>query len=136
MIVTDLHRVSPIQARAIQTLRQIEAAALHVLAECGRDRFTTSNVAEAAGCSIGTLYRYFPDRVALLDHIWPDRDMSVPGAVGSQIPVVGEHRTVTGVVEKVDLGAGKSSADLRTYVVSMKVEANEVADVMTARVDG
>lgn len=42
----------------------------------GRDRMTTADVAKSAKCSIGTVYRYFTDRVALLDDIAPDRDKS------------------------------------------------------------
>ncbi|MEO6827971.1 MAG: TetR/AcrR family transcriptional regulator [Microbacteriaceae bacterium] len=37
-----------------------------VLDEVGFDRLTTSMVAEGAGVAIGTLYRYFPDRIVLL----------------------------------------------------------------------
>ncbi|WP_213816255.1 TetR/AcrR family transcriptional regulator [Glaciihabitans sp. dw_435] len=44
----------------------------------GRDRFTTADVAAIAGCSIGTLYRYYKDRIAILDAIWPDRDAHLP----------------------------------------------------------
>lgn len=42
----------------------------------GRDRMTTAQVADLAGCSIGSVYRYFKDRVAILDAIAPDRDQS------------------------------------------------------------
>lgn len=31
-------------------------------------------MAKLAGCSIGTIYRYFTDRVVLMDAIHPDRD--------------------------------------------------------------
>ena len=31
-------------------------------------------VAEESGRSIGTVYRYFPDRVSILDRVWPNRD--------------------------------------------------------------
>ena len=69
-------RNSPVQARSVDRLATILDAARPVLQEVGRDRLTTGMVAEAAGCSIGTLYRYFPDRVAVLDAIAPDRDLA------------------------------------------------------------
>src|SRR5690606_31468411 len=34
--------------------------------EIGYERLTTAMVADRAGASIGTVYRYFPDRIALL----------------------------------------------------------------------
>lgn len=68
-------RLVPRQKRAGETIAKIEAATRQVLADpaWGRDRLNTNQVAKLAGVSIGTIYRYFPDRFALLDHIWPDR---------------------------------------------------------------
>ena len=60
-------------------IEQIVAAALIVLARNGRDRFTTADIAAEAGVSIGTIYRYFADRVAILDHVWPNRRDTFPG---------------------------------------------------------
>jgi AcrR family transcriptional regulator len=37
-----------------------------VIDELGYERLTTAMVAERAGASIGTVYRYFPDRIAVL----------------------------------------------------------------------
>ena len=42
-------------------------AAAEVVDEVGFDRITTAMVAERAGASIGTVYRYYPDRVAVLE---------------------------------------------------------------------
>jgi AcrR family transcriptional regulator len=68
-------RLVPIQPRARATLQKLEQAIRAVLRDpdIGRDRFTTMQVAELAGVSIGTAYRYFPDREAMLEHIWPNR---------------------------------------------------------------
>lgn len=68
----------PTQKRATVRLMAIMKAATTLYNDpaIGRDRFTTAQVADLAGCSIGTVYRYFTDRVALLDAIAPDRDMS------------------------------------------------------------
>lgn len=41
-------------------------AAASVVDEIGYERLTTAMVAEKAGASIGTVYRYFPDRIAVL----------------------------------------------------------------------
>ena len=66
-------RNRPTQQRARRRVDEIRAAARAILGEVGRDRFTTDLVAARAGCSIGTIYRYFEDRVALLDDLYPNR---------------------------------------------------------------
>jgi hypothetical protein len=72
-MTTEL-RHAPVQARSKKRLRSILQAGEEILAEVGRDRLTSALVAQRAGTSIGTFYRYFTDRVALLDQIAPMRD--------------------------------------------------------------
>lgn len=52
--------------RSSARVRALIDAAAHVTGRVGVERVTTNLVAEAANCSIGTLYRYFPDRVSVL----------------------------------------------------------------------
>lgn len=59
-------RKTPKQARAWHTLQAIFDATLQVLERHGEARLTTARIAERAGCSVGTLYQYFPDKDALL----------------------------------------------------------------------
>jgi AcrR family transcriptional regulator len=61
-----LLRNAPVQARSAARLAALLDAAACVLAEVGMERLTTALVAERAEASIGTVYRYFPDRVTLL----------------------------------------------------------------------
>ena len=44
-------------------------AACQTMHEVGYEQLTTAMVAERAGASIGTVYRYFPDRVAVLQAV-------------------------------------------------------------------
>lgn len=70
-------RREPQQERAKRTVARILRAAetLYNDSEVGRDRLETAQVAAAAGVAIGTLYRYFDDRVDLMDAVAPDRDL-------------------------------------------------------------
>jgi AcrR family transcriptional regulator len=61
-----LLRNEPVQARSAARLAALLDAAAAVLVEVGRERLTTALVAARAGASIGTVYRYFPDRIILL----------------------------------------------------------------------
>lgn len=61
-----LLRNEPVQARSTARLTALLDAAAHIVDEIGFERLTTAMVAERAGASIGTVYRYFPDRIALL----------------------------------------------------------------------
>jgi AcrR family transcriptional regulator len=59
-------RTEPIQERSAARIDALLDAAAGVVDEIGFDRLTTAMVAERAESSIGTVYRYFPDRIALL----------------------------------------------------------------------
>ena len=59
-------RVEPLQERSVARIDALLDAAATVVDEVGFDRLTTAQVAEESGASIGTVYRYFPDRIALL----------------------------------------------------------------------
>ncbi|GAB3388785.1 hypothetical protein GCM10027568_10150 [Humibacter soli] len=59
-------RVEPSQERSLARIDALLDAAAIVVDEVGFDRLTTAQVAEESGASIGTVYRYFPDRIALL----------------------------------------------------------------------
>jgi AcrR family transcriptional regulator len=55
----------PKQPRSKATYERILAAAGAIFAERGWDELSTNAVAQAAGVSIGSLYRYFPDKLAI-----------------------------------------------------------------------
>ncbi len=69
-----LVRTEPIQERSAARVDALLDAAADVVDEIGFDRLTTAMVAERAGASIGTVYRYFPDRIVLLQAL---RDRAV-----------------------------------------------------------
>jgi AcrR family transcriptional regulator len=59
-------RNEPVQARSTARLTGLLDAAAAVIDDVGYERLTTAMVAERADASIGTVYRYFPDRIAVL----------------------------------------------------------------------
>ena len=59
-------RKRPVQARSAVTVEAILEASLQVLVAVGKERLTTTLVAQRAGVSVGTLYQYFPNKSALL----------------------------------------------------------------------
>ncbi|MET4782332.1 TetR/AcrR family transcriptional regulator [Glaciihabitans sp. UYNi722] len=64
-----LLRNEPVQARSTARLAGLLDAAAAIIDEIGYERLTTAMVAERAGASIGTVYRYFPDRIVLLQSL-------------------------------------------------------------------
>ena len=62
-------RNEPVQARSTARLATLLDSAAAVISEIGYERLTTAMVAERAGASIGTVYRYFPDRIAVLQSL-------------------------------------------------------------------
>jgi AcrR family transcriptional regulator len=62
-------RKQPQQARSRATIAAILQAAAHILGERGWEGLTTNEVAEVAGVSIGSLYQYFPHKLALVEAV-------------------------------------------------------------------
>ncbi|CAN5150106.1 hypothetical protein BH11ACT3_BH11ACT3_21940 [soil metagenome] len=67
--VANVIRNEPVQARSTARLAALLDAAAAVISEIGYERLTTAMVADRAGASIGTVYRYFPDRIAVLQSL-------------------------------------------------------------------
>jgi AcrR family transcriptional regulator len=62
-------RRRPVQGRSQETVRRILEAGSRLAATIPIDEITTSRIAEAAGLTIGAVYRFFPDRDAVLEAI-------------------------------------------------------------------
>jgi AcrR family transcriptional regulator len=63
----DIH--APKQARSQQSMRRLIDAARQILNEDGLEAATIPRIAERAGLSVGSVYRRFPDKDALLREI-------------------------------------------------------------------
>lgn len=59
----------PRQHRSRSIVESILEAAQQLLTEAGPDALTTNRIAERAGVSIGSLYRYFPDKSAVVEAV-------------------------------------------------------------------
>ncbi|MWV24511.1 TetR/AcrR family transcriptional regulator [Methylobacterium sp. 2A] len=84
----DAHPVrrSPTQDRSAATVGRINAAAARLL---GRGipphRLTTAQIAREAGVSVGALYRFFPDKEALVDALAAERFEAFEAALRQEI---------------------------------------------------
>ena len=63
---SELLRSAPVQARSNIRLSALLDSAAELIQHEGYEEITTAAVAKRAGASIGTVYRYFEDRVVLL----------------------------------------------------------------------
>jgi AcrR family transcriptional regulator len=79
----DRLRNAPIQARSRERLRRVLDAADEALAAEGANAFTTTLVAAQAGVPIGSVYRFFPDKEAIVEALavryWSDLEDLVAG---------------------------------------------------------
>lgn len=62
-------KARPSQQRATETYERILAAAAEVLCQVGIERLSTNLVCECAGLTPPALYRYFPNKYALLEEL-------------------------------------------------------------------
>ncbi|HEX4059165.1 MAG TPA: TetR/AcrR family transcriptional regulator [Galbitalea sp.] len=99
-------RNEPVQARSTARLTALLDAAAAAIDELGYERLTTAMVAERAGASIGTVYRYFPDRIAVLQALAArnlDRILtSLRGAVADRSNKTWRDAAVAGFDRYVD----------------------------------
>jgi AcrR family transcriptional regulator len=62
-------RRTPVQERSSGTVQQIFQAASALLGRVPLEQITTSRIAAEADVSVGALYRFFPDKQAIIDGI-------------------------------------------------------------------
>ena len=62
-----LEKNRPQQQRAIRTYEAILSATGELLCEVGLERISTNTIAERAGVTVPALYRYFPNKYAVLN---------------------------------------------------------------------
>lgn len=67
VVHTDRLRNAPTQARSRERLRRVLDAADELLGAEGAATFTTTRVAAHAGVPIGSVYRFFPDKEAIVE---------------------------------------------------------------------
>jgi AcrR family transcriptional regulator len=67
LLKTELLTNTPVQARSNARLTALLDATAAVTQDKGYENLTTADVAKQAGASIGTVYRYFRDRVRILE---------------------------------------------------------------------
>ncbi len=60
----------PRQQRAKETVNQIQKAAREILETQGVSGLNTNQIAEVAGVNVATVYRYYPDKYAILSHMF------------------------------------------------------------------
>jgi Transcriptional regulator len=104
--VLPLVRTEPIQERSAARVDALLDAAAEVVDETGFDRLTTAMVAERAGASIGTVYRYFPDRIVLLQAL---RDRAIERyreAIVQRIAADSPHNWLDAVESAIDAFVG------------------------------
>jgi AcrR family transcriptional regulator len=77
-------RNTPTQARSRERLRRVLDAADELLAGEGAEAFTTTRIADVAQVPIGSIYRFFPDKQAIVEALalryWSDFEDLVAGA--------------------------------------------------------
>lgn len=86
----------PRQSRALKTRESLLAAVEKLVAEEGPDAVTTTRVAQETGLAVGTIYRYFIDRDALLLAAYDATVRRIVAACAQALPSIGGE---TGPVE-------------------------------------
>ncbi len=87
-------RKRPIQQRSRANVERILEAAATLLEEKGYDHLTTASIAKQAGCSVGSIYQYFPNKHAIMTSL-VERWLAVDNEVLEQVEKSqGKYKTV------------------------------------------
>jgi AcrR family transcriptional regulator len=132
-------RKSPVQARSTNSVNAILEATIQVLLDVGKERLTTTRVAQRAGVSVGTLYQYFPNKSALLQAALRNHLESVAEALEE---VCRKERTsplpqlVTRLVDTfLEAKMKDLKASTALYSVSSDVDGSRIAREVGARIN-
>ncbi|WP_284775139.1 TetR/AcrR family transcriptional regulator [Agrobacterium sp. lyk4-40-TYG-31] len=77
-------RRTPVQERGRRRVQQLLDAAADVIAEVGVDNATTNAIAARANTSVGVLYKFFPNKQALVEVMAEKYVTEIEGLIGQQ----------------------------------------------------
>jgi AcrR family transcriptional regulator len=124
--MTSTVRRAPVQERSTDTVHQILKAASGLLATEPLEQITTSRVAQAAGVSIGGLYRFFPDKQSIIDAIAVkhvnDLRSALERRLGSGLPEDGP--SLLGIVVDAYVAFLDERPDFRAIALGRHVSAS------------
>lgn len=100
----------PRQKRALRTRETLLAAVETIVAAEGTDAVTTTRIAAATGVSVGTIYRYFDDRDALLLAAYDATVTRIVAACGAALADLDPRLAVADAARKL-LGLYLDTAD-------------------------
>ena len=122
---TPRHRPAPQQARARATVAKIQEAAKDILVEVGPHGLNTNLISERAGINVSTLYNYYPDKFAVLEHLFSEFEEQRAGYVREQLEKLGPDsdlgawtNTIVDTLAEMRTGGGYQIA-LRRALVSV-----------------
>lgn len=113
-------KVTPLQDRARATYEQIIQATGELLPEIGIERLSTNMIAERAGLTPPALYRYFPNKYAILSEM------------GRRL-ITAENETIAEWVNSGDFAIGR---DLQAEIDSFSALLDRLRDVVLAHPGG
>jgi AcrR family transcriptional regulator len=130
-------RKSPIQARSLASVDAILEATIQVLISEGKERLTTTRVAQRAGVSIGTLYQYFPNKSALLQASLKRHLDEVTEAVErvcrEQMANTLQHMATALVTAFLEAKLKDAKTSVALYAVSSDVDGAKIVQQMGVR---
>lgn len=128
-------KIVPVQDRAQKTRAALLAATERLVAEEGAEAVTTTRVAAETGVSVGTLYRYFVDRDALLLSAYDGTVARIVASCAEALstlpadtPVEQAARTLLGVYLDAAEAIPSHSGLLKAMRAIRPVEADNNAD--------
>jgi AcrR family transcriptional regulator len=121
-------RVEPVQARSTARVNALLDAASETIHDVGYELLTTAMVAERAGASIGTVYRYFPDRVAVLQALAARNLDRVTHALATRL----EQDKPATVVAEIDTVVGTLVDSFRSEKGFRSLRVGDVLDIRPA----
>lgn len=118
-------RRTPVQERSSGTVRQIVAAASALLERIPLEEITTSRIAAEAGVSVGALYRFFPDKQAIIDAIAVRRVEEFRASLGQRLVETGgvDPRAFLDLAIDAYVAFLEEHADFRTIAFGRFVSA-------------
>lgn len=97
----DAEAIVPRQGRALRTRDRLLSAVEELVAAEGAEAVTTTRLASATGVSVGTIYRYFDDRDALLLAAYDATVTRIVAACGAALADLDPGLAVTEAARKL-----------------------------------